>query len=157
MATAVPRARPAPMLVRLCVIVVLPILASTVMALHNGWTPVGDNATLALRSGDVVRGDPPLTGKVSTSDTITDRQVDHPGPLEVWVAAIPYALFGPAGLLITIALINAAVLVMSVVIGWRRGGPPLAVAVTATGLLLCWSLGTTVIRDPLNSHVQLLP
>ena len=145
------------MLVRLCVIVVLPILASTAMALHNGWTPVGDNATLAIRSGDVLRGDPPLTGMPSTANTISDDDVFHPGPLEVWVAAIPYALFGPAGLLVTIALVNAAALVVSVIVGWRRGGPPLAVAVTATGLVLCWSLGTTVIRDPLNSHVELLP
>jgi Flp pilus assembly protein TadD len=74
----------------------------------------------------------------------------------VWVAAIPYALLGPAGLLLTAAAVNAAALVLSVIVGWRRGGPPMAVAVTATGLLLCWSLGTTVIRDPLNSHVGLL-
>lgn len=146
------------MLVRLCVLVVLPILASTAMALHDGWTPVGDNATLALRAGDVLRGDAPLTGMLSTADTISaTKTLDHPGPMEVWVAAIPYALLGPVGLLITIALINAAALVLSVVIGWRRGGPPMAVAVTATGLLLCWSLGTTVIRDPLNSHLELLP
>ena len=146
------------MLVRLCVLVVLPILASTAMALHDGWTPVGDNATLALRSGDVLRGDPPLTGMLTTADTITDAEaLNHPGPLEVWVAAIPYALLGPAGLLLTVAAINAAALVLAVVVGWRRGGPALAVAVTITSLLLCWSLGTTVIRDPLNSHVELLP
>ncbi|WP_426574148.1 hypothetical protein [Aquihabitans sp. McL0605] len=146
------------MLVRLCVIVVLPILASTAMALHDGWTPVGDNATLALRAGDVLRGHAPLTGMVTTADTITDaKELDHPGPLEVWVAAVPYAVFGPAGLLVTIAAINAAALVLSVLIGWRRGKAPLAIAITATGLVLCWSLGTTVIRDPLNSHVELLP
>ncbi|MCU1370879.1 MAG: hypothetical protein JWO77_2073 [Ilumatobacteraceae bacterium] len=145
------------MLVRLCVIVVLPILASTAMLLHDGWTPVGDNATIALRSGDVLRGDPPLTGMPSTSDTITDEALFHPGPIEMWLAAIPYALFGPAGLVLTVALVNAAALVLAVTVGWRRGGPPLAIAITATGLLLSWSLGTTVIRDPLNSHIELLP
>ncbi|MGN6695681.1 MAG: hypothetical protein ACTHN0_16010 [Aquihabitans sp.] len=154
--TAARRHRPAPMLVRLCVIVVLPILASTAMALMDGWTPVGDNATIALRSGDVLRGDAPLTGMPSTSNTISDQDVSHPGPLEVWVAAIPYGLLGPAGLLLTIAFVNAGALVVSVVVGWRRGGPPLAVAVTATALVLCWSLGTTVIRDPLNTHAPLL-
>ncbi|WP_421121094.1 hypothetical protein ACE2AJ_07450 [Aquihabitans daechungensis] len=141
----------------LCIVVVLPVVASTAMALHDGWTPVGDNATLALRSGDVLRGDPPLTGMPSTSNTISDQDISHPGPLEVWVASIPYALFGPAGLLVTVALVNALALVLSVVVGWRRGGPALAVAVTATGLILCWSLGTTIIRDPLNTHVPLLP
>lgn len=144
------------MLVRLCLIVVLPIVASTAMALRDGWTPVGDNATIALRAHDVLAGDPPMTGMPSTSNTISDRDVAHPGPMEVWVVAIPYAAFGPAGLLVTIALINAGALVASVIVGWRRGGPPLAVAVTVTGLLLCWSLGTTVIRDPLNSHVPLI-
>jgi hypothetical protein len=145
------------MLVRLCVIVVLPIVASTAMALHDGWTPVGDNATLALRAGDVLRGDAPLTGMPTTSNTITDEDLSHPGPMEVWLAAIPYAIAGPAGLLLTVAAVNATALVVSVIVGWRRGGPPLAIAVTATGLLLCWSLGTTVIRDPLNSHAPLLP
>ena len=86
------RPRPAPMLVRLCVIVVLPILASTAMALHDGWTPVGDNATLAIRAGDVLRGDPPLTGMPSTSNTISNQDISHPGPMEVWVAAVPYAV-----------------------------------------------------------------
>ena len=148
--------RPPPVLVRLCVIVVLPILASTAMALMDGWTPVGDNATIALRSGDVLRGDAPLTGMPSTSNTISDQDVSHPGPLEVWVAAIPYALLGPAGLLLTIAVVNAGALVTSVVVGWRRGGAPLAIAVTATALVLCWSLGTTVLRDPLNTHAPLL-
>lgn len=151
------RPRPAPLLVRLCVAVVLPIVASTIMALHNGWTPVGDNATLTLRAHDVLHGDPPLTGMPSTADTISDeKELDHPGPLQVWTAAFPVAILGPIGLLLTAAAVNAAALIVSVVIGWRRGGPPLAVAVTASGLLLCWSLGTTVIRDPLNSHVQLL-
>jgi hypothetical protein len=145
------------MLVRLCVIVVLPILASTAMALHDGWTPVGDDATLALRAGDVLRGDPPLTGMPSTANAISDQDISHPGPLEVWAASFPYALLGPTGFLLTVALVNAAALVLSVVVGWRRGGPPLAIAITATGLLLCWSLGTTIIRDPLNTHVELLP
>jgi hypothetical protein len=143
--------------VALCVIVVLPILVSTAMALHDGWNPVGDNATIALRTGDVLRGDPPLTGMPSTSNTITDQDISHPGPVEMWLAAVPYALLGPPGLVLTVALVNAAALVLAVVVGWRRGGPPLAVGITATGLLLCWSLGTTVIRDPLNSHIELLP
>lgn len=150
------RHRAPPMLVRLCVIVVLPVLASTAMALMDGWTPVGDNATIALRSGDVLRGDAPLTGMPSTSNTISDRDVSHPGPLEMWVASFPYGLAGPVGLLVTIAVVNAGALVVSVIVGWRRGGPPLAVAVTATALVLCWSLGTTVIRDPLNTHAPLL-
>lgn len=153
-----PRRGPDPTLVRLCVAVVLPILASTVMLLIAGWGPVGDNATLSIRAGDVLRGDPPLTGMPTTADTITGTKLlDHPGPIEVWSAAIPYRLLGPVGLLLTVAAVNAAALVLAVVVGWRRGRAALATAVTATGLLLCWSLGTTVIRDPLNSHVSLIP
>lgn len=151
------RTAPAPMLVMLCAIVVLPIVVVTALSLTQGWTPVGDNATIALRTGDVLRGDPPMTGMPTTANTITDRVIDHPGPLEMWVAAVPYALAGPIGLVITVAAVNAAALVASVAIGWRRGGPPLAVGVTAMGLVLCWALGSTVIRDPLNSHIGLLP
>lgn len=146
------------LLVRLCALVVLPIVVATTMAIADGYAPVGDSATLALRAGDVTRGSPPLTGMPTTADRLASEEwIDHPGPLEVWVAALPYRLLGPIGLLLTVAAVNAASLIVAVRVGWRQGGPPLAIGVTATGLVLSWSLGAEVLRDPLNTHVTLLP
>jgi hypothetical protein len=157
-AVGAPRRKAPPLLVRLCVAVVLPIFAATTMAIVDGWTPVGDSATLALRTGDVTRGSPPLTGMPTTADRISStEELDHPGPLEVWLAALPYRILGPPGLLVLVAMVNAASLVVAVRVGWRRGGPPLAMAVTGTALLLSWSLGAETIRDPLNTHIGLLP
>jgi hypothetical protein len=146
------------LLVRLCALAVLPVVVATVMAIAGGYTPVGDSATLALRAGDVTRGSPPLTGMPTTADRLADEEwIDHPGPLEVWVAALPYRILGPVGLLLTVAVVNAASLIVAVRVGWRQGGPPLAIGMTGLGLVLCWSLGTEVLRDPLNTHVTLLP
>lgn len=154
---AAPKRTPV-LLVRLCALAVLPIVVATTMAIAAGYSPVGDSATLALRAGDVTRGSPPLTGMPTTADRLADEEwIDHPGPLEVWVAALPYRILGPVGLLLTVAAVNAASLIVAVRVGWRQGGPPLAVGVTALALVLSWSLGTEVLRDPLNTHVTLLP
>lgn len=146
------------LLVRLCALAVLPIVVATAMAIAAGYAPVGDSATLALRAGDVTRGSPPLTGMPTTADRLAEEEwIDHPGPLEVWAAAIPYRVLGPIGLLLTVAVVNAASLIAAVRVGWRQGGPPLAIGITATSLVLSWSLGAEVLRDPLNTHVTLLP
>lgn len=161
-----PRVRPArgrrpgadPRLVRLVALASLPVVAASALALLGGWTALGDNATLALRAGDVAGGHPPLTGMPSTADTLRDPiEVDHPGPLEVWAAAIPVALIGPAGLLVTVAAVNLACLAVAVRVAFRRAGPSGGALAAALAVALCWSLGATVIRDPLNSHAPVLP
>lgn len=137
-------------------VVALPIVAAVAGSVLDGWTPVGDNATLALRVGDVLRGDPPLVGMPTTSNTISEEDLSHPGPIEAWVAAIPVALVGPVGLLVVAGAANVIAACASVRIAWRRGRAPLAALTAAVLLGTCWSLGATVLRDPLNSHVQLL-
>lgn len=151
-------ARPDPILVRLATVAVLPIVVSVAVALTRGWVPVGDSATLAIRAGDVLRGHPPLVGMLSTASVVHPGLVtSHPGPFEVYLIAVPYRAFGPAGLLVSVAAVNALAVVTAVAVAWRRGGRALATAVAALVALLCWSLGPTVIRDPLNTHVGLLP
>ena len=146
------------MFVRIATAASLPIIVAVVVALARGWTPVGDSAILAIRAHDVLRGHPPLVGMETTAHTISSGlAADHPGPLEVWVLALPYWLLGPAGLLVTTALVNIASVVTAVGVAWRRGGRVLATTVAGAVVVLCWFLGPTVIRDPLNTHVGLLP
>lgn len=136
----------------------LPILAATIVALTKGWTPLGDNATIAMRSGDVLRGRPPLVGMPSTSDMVrAGVRSDHPGPLEFYALALPGAILGPAGLVLAIAAANIGACWAAIGIAWRRGGKPLATLTTGLVLVLCLTLGSTIIRDPLNSHAGLLP
>ena len=136
----------------------IPIVVAVVVALANGWTPIGDNATIALRSGDVLRGHPPLVGMPSTSDMVrVGITTDHPGPIAFFLLALPYRVFGPAALVVTMGLVNMGAVFGAVGIAWRRGARPLATMTAGLMLILCVTLGPTIIRDPLNSHSGLLP
>jgi hypothetical protein len=83
----------------------------------------------------------------------------HPGPALYYVLAVPYRLLGSGsnGILFGALLINAAAAVGLVLVGWRRGGFALATVVCGATLLLMRSLGGTVLRDPWNPYVTVLP
>ncbi|HEY5012468.1 MAG TPA: hypothetical protein VIK61_07165, partial [Acidimicrobiia bacterium] len=117
------------------------------------WTPVGDWALLELRTRGVGGSHTPLVGPYSRFGW------SHPGPALFFALAIPYRLLGsrPSGLLVASLLINAASVSTIVLIAWRRGRRPLAVACAIALLVLCRSLGAEFLRDPWNPYVTVLP
>ncbi len=150
-------------------LVLVPALVAAVRAVRWGWVPVGDQATVAIRSLDVLSSHPPRLGQLSG----VSAQAGHPtrslGPMGYWPFALPARwgpLWGPA---VVAAAVSGAAMVASVRLAVRRGGTGLALAVAAglvltaravnpatlastwnpavgTGLvvllvLLCWSVG----------------
>lgn len=149
-------------LVALAVLAVLiaPALAA-IQALAHGWQPSGDDATIALRTADILDGRLPVTGMRSTSGDGVDPNLSthHLGPLQFYLLAIPLALTGgsAAGLVIGGALIAATASVLSVVWARRLGGA-LAVTVFTAGVLLTqWAVGTEALFRPFNPFAPLLP
>ena len=137
-----------------------PILA-TVEALAHGWQPSGDDATIALRTADILDGRLPVTGMRSTSADGVDQNLatHHLGPLQFYLLAIPLALTGgsAAGLVIGGTAIAATASVLSVVWARRLGGA-LAVTVFTAGVLLTqWAIGTEALFRPFNPFAPLLP
>ena len=63
------------------VAVLLPIVVAVVLALVNGWFPVGDAALLAIRAYDVGTPDHPLLGSWTSASFALGIDVNNPGPL----------------------------------------------------------------------------
>lgn len=130
-------------------------------AVGSGWAPHGDDATIALRTWDVLSGRPPLTGMRSTSGDTGHPELasHHLGPLEFYLLAMPVALTGgsPVGLALGCTLIAGTASVLAVVWARRLGGE-LGMVIFGAGLLLTqWSIGLEALYRPFNPFPALLP
>src|SRR3954471_8013371 len=95
----------------------VPVVAVTIMALTQTWLPPSDHALIEIRTMDVGGAQTPLLGSYSRLGW------NHPGPLEFWLLALPYRLFGGTtkGMLVGAIAINVAAIVGCLAIAWRRG------------------------------------
>src|SRR4051794_24081375 len=65
-------------------IAALPVIVSTGHALVHHWVPVGDNASTAVRSYDVLTSHSPLLGQWTTSSEVVGHKMYSLGPLLNW-------------------------------------------------------------------------
>lgn len=131
----------------------VPAAWSATHALVDGWVPAGDNALIALRVGDVFTAQTPLVGQPSTSDLYGASKARHPGPMEFWALALPYALLGPAvGLVIGATLVNAAAIAGVGFVAFRREGVLFALWSLLLVTVLSWGLGANFLHDPISSN-----
>jgi hypothetical protein len=141
----------------LAVLLLVPFATALARAAADDWAVTGDEAHIAARSLDVFSRHPPLTGQPSTSFDYGDRTfAHHPGPIELYLLAVPYRLLGrTAGPLATAAAINAGAVLVALWTVFRRAGP--GVAVWAAFLLqaVLWSGGTAVLVDTLSSNMTM--
>lgn len=139
-------------------VVLLPILVAAVRVATSDWVPVGDSALIAIRSQDVLGGQLPLLGMWASTSWAVDLNMNHPGPLLFDALALPVALFGnAAGSAIGMALINGVSVAGLFLVVRRRGGAVGGALALAVGALLCWSLGSAVLVEPLHATAVLLP
>jgi hypothetical protein len=135
------------------VIVAAPSILAGIRVVGSTWAPAGDWAMLELRTLDITSTDAPLLGPYSRFGW------NHPGPLLFVVLGVPYHLSGQASwvLLAAAAAINAAAVLMAAGLAWRRGGVLLAGLVGIALVVVQGSLGATMLRDPWNPWVTVLP
>lgn len=135
-----------------------PIVVAGVRGTLRGWIPTGDDAYSAVRAWDVFSTNPPLLGTWSSASTYTGHQINHPGPLQFDLLAVPVRLLGhDAGTALGIAAINAAAVAL---LGWlvlRRLGPAAAALAMGLSALLSWSMGSEMLYDPWSQHAPLIP
>ncbi|MGI8751368.1 MAG: hypothetical protein ACR2MN_03485 [Acidimicrobiales bacterium] len=82
----------------------------------------------------------------------------HPGPALFYVMALPVGLFGSGpGLNVSMALINGAAAIATVVYLWRRFGGLAALWSAAAVCGLCLSLSMSAVLTPWNPDVLVLP
>jgi hypothetical protein len=152
LSSRVVRHREALLSVLLGVVTIRPVYQAAIAALDLPWYPTGDWAVLAMRVADVGHNTP-LLGPYSRFGW------NHPGPLLYWLLAIPYNLLGgrSVDLLAGSGLFACAVTGAVLAIAWRRGRLPL-VALTSVALaVLVHSMGPSMLRDPWNPYITLLP
>ena len=145
--------RRAGIVVGLTAIAVVPMVVSIVrMMFGPKYFPGIDIATIELRVRDALH-EAVLVGPYSRYGW------DHPGPFLYYLLAVPYWLSGRASvsLPITAAAVNAACVVGSVRIGWRRLGLRGALGVLVPMAVLVRALGPERIRDPWNPYLPILP
>lgn len=137
---------------------VAPIVVAGVRGTVRGWIPVGDDAFSAIRAWDVFSTNPPLLGTWSSASAYTGHEINHPGPLQFELLAVPVRLLGHnAGTSLGITAINAVAVVL---VGWliaRRLGPGAAALGMGLSALLSWSMGSEMLYSPWSQHAPLIP
>lgn len=131
----------------------LPVVVVLVALVSTPWFASGDHGLIWLRTSDVGTGATPLVGPYSRAGW------NHPGPLLFYLLAVPLRLAGgdPRGLLVGAALINVASLVG---VGWllaRRRDPLVTLVVGASLAVLLAAMGASLLTDPWNPYVAVLP
>ena len=140
-------------------IAVLPVLTAVARRSGNRWIPIGDNALIEQRARDVfsVRHFP-LLGTWSSASVSAGKDLNHPGPLLFDLLAIPVKLFGGAmGVAIGVGFINAGAIIGTALVARRVRGRTGLLAGAAVAGLLAHSLGSSMLTDPWNPHVLVLP
>lgn len=139
---------------------VAPIVVATFRALARGWRPVGDNGILVLRARDVLTEHHPLLGSWSSSSTLigdSDFHINNPGPLYSDLIALPSKLLGPTvGLAVGVMLINAAMVVLAVIVARRSGGVGGAVMVGLATAVLGFVMGSELLFDVWQPNALIL-
>jgi len=137
------------------ILLVVPVGASLVRAIDQGWVPSNDEALIVLRSRDVLGQDRPLVGQPSTAGQYaSDHPARHPGPIEFYLLAVPVRVLGPTwGTLLTVALITGAAVLLTGWAAFRRAGPVVGLGAVALVATVMWSTGTAVLTDPISSNV----
>jgi hypothetical protein len=135
------------------------VVWATARAVVERWVPVADNAAIAFHTQDVFSRHVPLLGMPSTLGVYAQgHPASHPGPLEFFALAGPYAIFGrsPLGLLIGAALVNIASIAVIAWAAQRIGGTRLVTVAMLAVTVLVWAVGNSV-REVWNPHIALLP
>ena len=138
---------------------VLPIVVAIVRKWQQHWVPIGDNALIEIRAGDVFSlRHFPFLGTWSSASLSAGTDLNHPGPLLFDLLAVPVKLFGgPRGVALGIGLINIAAMAGIAAVGHRVRGRTGALAATLVAAVLAFTLGSTMLTDPWNPHVLVLP
>jgi len=150
--------RPKALLVVSVAAAVAPILIAAVRAVGRGWYPAGDDGFAAVRARDVLSAHPPLLGTWSSASLWSHHSINHPGPAQFDVLALPVRLLGPAaGVAVGTALTNALCVAVIAWLAYRRGGVRLGVAAALLIATLSWAMGSELLYDPWSQFAPLFP
>lgn len=135
----------------------VPVIASTLKALRDGWLPVADEAVVATRAWDVFTSHTPLVGQYSYAGRVTGKVTHSLGPMLYWLLAVPAHFGSAASITLTVAVVNVLAIVGVVALARRRGGVLLMFAAAIALALMCQSLAAETFHDIWNPSAGLFP
>jgi hypothetical protein len=135
----------------------LPVIVATIDVATSGWTPLADDALIAVRAYDVFSGHSPLVGQYSQASAVVGQPLYSPGPLLYWLLALPVRLPWDPAPEVTVGLVNLACVMGVVGLACRRGGRPLMFATALAVPIMLASLPTEAYSDVWNPYAPLLP
>jgi hypothetical protein len=137
-------------------LVTLPVVGGALRAVSDGWTPVGDDAVIQIRTFDVGTSRTPLVGISSTVSLDRSEASNHPGPIQLWLLApvlrtISAVTDSPSSIALAQALLNLLVLLGTVgLLAWSAISTTrfvVSIALLGAGL---WLAGPAVAFSPWN-------
>ena len=134
-----------------------PVLLAAIRFFMHDWTPVGDNAVIAMRAYDVLTPDSPLLGQYSAASHALGYETHSLGPMLYWLLALPSRFGGAGALTVVVCLVNTAAVVGTVALARRRGGTVLMVLTAAALVVMSGSLVSKVYADVWNPAIAILP
>lgn len=140
------------------VLVTVAPIAAFVRAMNAGWQPEGDDATIVLRSREILHGEFPLQGMRSTAGGGAAGAANHHlGPLELHIL-MPASIVG-SGWAIALTCVVVAAVCSVAAVHWahRIGGDPSVVVFGSGVLIVQWAIGPEAMFRPFNPYFGLLP
>jgi hypothetical protein len=142
----------------LLAVVGLPLVVAAVALRRPHWYPVLDLAMTELRLRDVGASHTPLIGLPGRIGPSLAEQGSHPGPLSFYLLTPLYRLFGSSAwaMQASTVVLNLAAVGTALVIGVRRGGARVGIAVATLLVFLVSGYGLTMLTQPWNPYLPLL-
>lgn len=139
-------------------LVLAPVAA---LAVHlPDWSPQADPALMALRSLDTGTVRTPLLGQPSQSSAYVESvaPVHHPGPLHLYLMALPIRLLGGTlGMLTTSVLVTATCLVTAAWAVFRQLGRTAGVVAALALGAVAFTTGASSLVNPVSSSIAGYP
>lgn len=136
---------------------ILPIVVAAIRAIARDWLPLGDDAYFALRAGDVLAEHHPLLGTWTSASLTAGVDLNNPGPLFFDALALPVKLWGDAGLLVGVTLINIGAIVGTAIVAYRQAGARAVVVAMTAATALGWTMGSELLFSPWQPNALLFP
>lgn len=137
--------------------VATPLVIAIIVLSQRTWYPVLDLAMTEFRIRDVGSRHTPLIGLPGRIGEFPD-QGSHPGPINFWLLAPGYRLFGSSAWAMeaSTALLQTLWIGLALWIGQRRAGRAGAIVVALAIAVLIRGYGLSVLTQPWNPYLPLI-
>jgi hypothetical protein len=135
----------------------VPLLVAVIALTQRRWYPVLDLAMTEFRIRDVGSRQTPLIGLPGRIGEFPD-QGSHPGPINFWLLAPGYRLFGSSAWAMeaSTAVLQTLWIGLALWIGHRRAGRTGVIVVALVVALLIRGYGLSVLTQPWNPYLPLI-